>query len=558
MSSSSPIVHTSAPVKTASQPKVKSATETSFQDTLDLALGTESFAKRPAKEKVASDEGRNLRNETLIVFCTQLAAQKKSGSEAAKLSVHHSPEVQAFLQTAIDEKSITGKLKEVVLFREAKVSGFRHLVVAGVGANPDHENLRQVGGSLAKLILDSKQTRFVASVSQCPWGAKEDFLRGLAEGLLLGSYQFKELKSKPTKTEDSKKEDLGPKTVTILVASLNQKNKAALEEARLLSQCVNFSKRLGDLPGNFMTPTILADTAEKAAKGTGIKFTAWGPERLKKERMGGLLGVSQGSEEEPRFIIMEYHGSKKKDSAPIVFVGKGLTFDSGGISIKPGASMEEMKYDMCGGANVIGAILAIARLKLKLNAVALIPASENMPSGKATKPGDVHTARNGKTFEVNNTDAEGRLILADALSYGSELKPRMMVDAATLTGAIVVALGNTHTGYFTRDEALAKKITVAGADSGEWVWRMPLTDFHLEDMKGNFADLNNISNFKGAGSSTAAAFLEQFVEKGIPWAHFDIAGTAWAVGNRLSYCNAKGASGAIVRTFVELAKSFED
>lgn len=559
MSSSSLIVQNSSAAKSASQSTGKSATETSFKDTLDLVLGTESFAKRPAKGKTAADEAKNLRNETLIIFCSQSSAHKKAGTEGSNVIVHHSPEVQAFLQTAIEEKSITGKLKEVVLFREAKVSGFRNLVVAGVGSNPDHESLRQLGGSLAKMIHDSKHSRFVASISLCPWAGKEDFLRGLAEGMRLGSYQFKELKSKPAKTEESaKKEDQGPKTLTILVASLNQKNKAALQEAKLLSQCVNFSKRLGDLPGNFMTPTILADTAEKAAKGTGIKFAAWGPERLKKERMGGLLGVSQGSEQEPRFIIMEYNGSKKKDAAPIVFVGKGLTFDTGGISIKPGASMEEMKYDMCGGANVIGAILAIARLKLKVNAVALIPASENMPSGKATKPGDVHTARNGKTFEVNNTDAEGRLILADALSYGSELKPRMMVDAATLTGAIVVALGNTHTGFFTRDEALAKKITEAGADSGEWVWRMPLTDFHLEDMKGNFADLNNISNFKGAGSSTAAAFLEQFVEKGIPWAHFDIAGTAWAVGNRLSYCNAKGASGAIVRTFVELAKSFED
>jgi leucyl aminopeptidase len=266
--------------------------------------------------------------------------------------------------------------------------------------------------------------------------------------------------------------------------------------------------------------------------------------------------VNQGSDQEPRFIILRYNGAGK-GKRPLVFVGKGLTFDCGGISIKPSAAMEEMKYDMCGGANVLGAVIAMAKLKLKVNAVALVPSTENMVNGSATKPGDVHTARNGKTFEVNNTDAEGRLILSDALCFGSEQKPELMVDAATLTGAIVVALGNTHTGFFTRNDKLASKIEKAADASGEWVWRMPLTDFHVKDMKGTYADLSNISSGKGAGSATAAAFLEQFVEEGIPWAHFDIAGTAWAVGSRLPYCPKKGASGAILRTFVELARQYE-
>jgi leucyl aminopeptidase len=303
-----------------------------------------------------------------------------------------------------------------------------------------------------------------------------------------------------------------------------------------------------------MTPTIMANTVVDAVKGTGIRATIWDRARIKKEKMGGLLGVSQGSDEEPRFIILEYKGAAAKK--PICFVGKGLTFDCGGISIKPSASMEEMKYDMCGGANVLGALLAMARLKLKVHAYAIVPATENLVNGSATKPGDVHYARNGKSFEVNNTDAEGRLILADALCYASELKPQMIVDAATLTGAMVIALGNTHTGYFTRDQGLKTKIEKAADKSGELVWNMPLTDFHVSDMKGTYADLSNISASKGAGSATAAAFLEQFVEKGIPWAHFDIAGTGWAVGNRLNYCTAKGASGAMIRTFVELAKQF--
>jgi leucyl aminopeptidase len=323
-----------------------------------------------------------------------------------------------------------------------------------------------------------------------------------------------------------------------------------------LAECVNFARWLGDRPGNRMTPTNLADEAVKAAKGTKLKVNVWDRARIKSEKMGSFLSVALGSSQEPRFIIMEYNGlaSGKK---PICFVGKGLTFDSGGISIKPSSGMEEMKYDMCGGAAVIATMLAIARLKLKVNAIGLVPATENMPGPGANKPGDIVVARNGKSIEVNNTDAEGRLILADALVYACEQDPSLIVDAATLTGAMVVALGNTHTGFFTRNDKLAEKIQRAADGSGEWVWRMPLTDFHVRDMRGTYADLSNISSGKGAGSATAAAFLEQFVDRDVPWAHFDIAGTAWHAGERLPYCPRKGATGAIVRTFVELAKAQE-
>jgi leucyl aminopeptidase len=252
---------------------------------------------------------------------------------------------------------------------------------------------------------------------------------------------------------------------------------------------------------------------------------------------------------------MEYKGASNS-KRPVCFVGKGLTFDSGGISIKPSAGMEEMKYDMCGGAAVIATMLAIARLKLKINAIAFVPATENMPGPGAVKPGDIAIARNGKSIEINNTDAEGRLILADALVYACEQKPAAIFDAATLTGAMVVALGNVFTGFFTRNDKLAQKVQSAAEASGELVWRMPLTDHHVRDMKGTYADLSNISSSKGAGSSTAAAFLEQFVDRDIPWAHFDVAGTAWHTGDRLPYCPKKGATGAMVRTFLELAKEF--
>jgi len=218
--------------------------------------------------------------------------------------------------------------------------------------------------------------------------------------------------------------------------------------------------------------------------------------------------------------------------------------------------MHEMKYDMCGGANIIGTMIAIARLKLKVNVVAYVASTENMPGPMANKPGDILTARNGKQVEVLNTDAEGRLILMDALSYACEQKPAVIFDAATLTGAVIMALGNSFTGVFTREDKLYGKIKKAADKTCERVWQLPLMKHHMSDMKGTHAELSNMSSFRGAGSSTAAAFLSNFVDEDIPWAHFDIAGTAWKVGNRLNYCPAKGASGAMIRTFVELSKMF--
>ena len=334
-------------------------------------------------------------------------------------------------------------------------------------------------------------------------------------------------------------------------------NNNPFQSAYCLAKWVNFARTLADMPANWMTPHLLAHSVQEGVHRykLPLEVEVWDGERIRKEGMGGLYGVSLGGPQPPRFIIMKYNGSGKEDR-PLCFVGKGLTFDSGGVSIKPSAHMEEMKYDMCGATATIGTLMAIAELKLEINAVGLIPSSENMTGGGANKPGDILVARNGVSFEVNNTDAEGRLILADALSYASELNPSFIVDAATLTGAMLMALGNIHTGYFTHSEALNEKIQEASHHSGEWIWRMPLTEFHVEDMKGTFADLSNISKSKGAGSATGAAFLEQFVDPSIPWAHFDIAGTAWDVANRLPYCRSKGASGVMVRTFVELAKTY--
>lgn len=487
-----------------------------------------------------------LKGQTVVFFA-------KPSAKKDQPAVITEKDVNEIFEESLADKIITGSANETVTFREANLNNFRHVIIVGLGsdAKMSAETVRQAAAALYKEVKACKVTEAFVQLDGLT-GSKKDlasYTQAFVEGLHLVGYNFDELKSKPK----DKKEDVI--NIHLVTKAKDKSIVAAFNEGTILASCTNFAKRLGDMPGNLMTPTILAEEAMRGAKGTGLKVTAWDKKRIEKERMGGLLGVAQGSDQEPRFIVMEYNGAAKSKK-PVCFVGKGLTFDSGGISIKPGAKMEEMKFDKGGGCAVIGTMLAIAQLKLKVNVIAYVAATENMPSGRATKPGDVHTCRNGKTFEVNNTDAEGRLILSDALAYASEQQPAAIIDAATLTGAMVVALGNIHTGYFTKSGPLKNKIEKAATTSGEAVWHMPFNEHHTKDMKGTYADLSNISYTGGAGSGTAAAFLEQFVGEDIPWAHFDIAGTGWACGNRLNYCSAKGATGVMVRTFVEIAKQF--
>jgi leucyl aminopeptidase len=258
--------------------------------------------------------------------------------------------------------------------------------------------------------------------------------------------------------------------------------------------------------------------------------------QLEALKMESFLSVAKGSAQPPRLIVLKYSGAKKKDEAPVVLVGKGITFDSGGISIKPGAAMDEMKFDMCGAASVLGTMRALAELKLKLNVVGIVAACENMPSSTAVKPGDIVTSMSGQTIEILNTDAEGRLILCDALTYSERFKPAALVDVATLTGACVVALGAVNTGLFSNNEKLASQLLAASREAADPAWRMPLDDEYQEQLKSNFADMANIGTPGGAGAVTAACFLSRFT-KAYPWAHLDIAGTAWKTGP------AKGATG---------------
>lgn len=302
---------------------------------------------------------------------------------------------------------------------------------------------------------------------------------------------------------------------------------AGLKQGESLGKGVALAKDLGNLPPNICTPVYLGKQAEKLAKDYGFKVEVLEQSDIEKLKMGSFLGVTRGSEEPPRFIVLQ-HLKGKKSQKPVVLVGKGITFDTGGISLKPGADMDEMKYDMCGAAAVLGVFKAIGALELPLNVVGLIPTCENMPSGRATKPGDVLTSMSGQTIEVLNTDAEGRLILCDALTYAERFEPAAVIDIATLTGACVIALGHHPSGLFANNEPLAKALLAAGEQSHDRAWQMPLWDDYQSQLDSNFADIANIGGRAG-GSITAACFLSRFAKK-YDWAHLDIAGTAWKSG----------------------------
>ena len=324
--------------------------------------------------------------------------------------------------------------------------------------------------------------------------------------------------------------------LTLLVASKAeaQAAEAGLTVAAAIGEGVALARELANRPGNHCTPTMLANEARKMARAQGLKIEVLDEKRIAALGMGSFLSVAQGSDEAPRFIVMHYQGAAKT-AKPLVLVGKGITFDSGGISLKPGGEMDEMKFDMGGAASVVGAMLAVSQLKPAINVIGVIAACENMPSGKALKPGDVVTSLSGQTIEVLNTDAEGRLVLCDALTYVERFKPAAVVDIATLTGACVVALGGVRSGLFSPDDALAGELSAAGEAALDGCWRMPIDADYDEGLKSNFADVANIAGRAG-GAITAAAFLKRFAGA-YRWAHLDIAGTAWKSGT------AKGATG---------------
>ncbi len=345
-----------------------------------------------------------------------------------------------------------------------------------------------------------------------------------------GAYRFDRMKSKPPEA----KRALRKVTLHVSKRSEIAEGETAMERGQAIADGVAFAKDLGNLPGNICTPSYLAEQAQEMGKRNGIKVEVLEQKDIEKLGMGSFLAVARGSRQPPKLIVLEYQGGKR-DAPPIALVGKGITFDTGGISIKPAAEMDEMKFDMCGAASVLGTMKAVAEMKLPLNVVGVIPSTENMPGGNAIKPGDIVTTMSGQTVEILNTDAEGRLILCDALTYVEKFKPSAVVDIATLTGAMVIALGHVATGLFANSDPLARELLQAGDAAWDRAWHMPLWDEYQEALKSNFADIPNIGSRAG-GSVTAACFLSRFT-KSYPWAHLDIAGTAWKSGPE------KGATG---------------
>jgi leucyl aminopeptidase len=444
---------------------------------------------------------------------------------------------------------IDGILNGLVAAGEAKAR-HRHLAVAHAGAK------RWVLVGLGKRDeLDGEKVRLAAAAAlgrarelgarrvcwEVPHKVGAEIAAAIVEGTLLTAYRFDRYKSKATEDEGG---------LDGLVVSAHDDLSDVVGEAEIVARAVNAARTLQNTPANDMTPTAVADAARVLGELDGVTVEVEGRAGLERLGMGSFACVAQGSPEEPALITLRYDGPDAR--GPVLgLVGKAVTFDTGGISIKNANKMSEMKFDMSGGAAVLGAIEAIAELRLPVRVVAVVGATENMPAGNAVKPGDVVTAANGTTIEIINTDAEGRLVLADCLTHAIDQGAERLVDIATLTGSIITALGNTHAGLFASDDDWAAQVSDAGAASGETVWRLPLHADYAKALESDTADVMNVNEARKAGSSVAACFLQRFAGD-VPWAHLDIAGTAWGAGKPYA---SKGGSGWGVRLFVELARS---
>lgn len=422
-----------------------------------------------------------------------------------------------------DFEAKPGKL--LAAYRAPGIAATR-LVLAGVGdASP--KNIRTAVAAALGAVKNGNTQRIVLCLDLLD-ALQAEAVRAAVTACGDATYVYTTTKSKASPSR------LQRVLIAVGDAASAKAAKAGLDKGVALLKGLEFAKEWANRPSNHATPTLLAGAARELGKLRNIKVEVLGPKEVAKLGMGSFMAVAQGTAEPLRFIVLRYDGAART-VAPVVLVGKGITFDTGGISIKPAAEMDEMKFDMCGAASVLGTFRALAELQPVLNVVGLIPACENMPGGRAIKPGDVVTSMSGQTIEILNTDAEGRLVLCDALTYAERFKPRAVVDIATLTGACVIALGGVRSGMFSTDDALAGALAQAGESSMDLCWRMPLDDDYAEGLKTNFADVANVAGRAG-GAITAAKFLQRFASS-FPWAHLDIAGTAWKGGA------AKGATG---------------
>ncbi len=446
---------------------------------------------------------------------------------------------------ALASGEIRGKLGEHVL-SYAKDRPYRRVLAVSLGDRSSFEPylLGRYAGSAVRYLGRRNVEKIAIALPPQAHGREAICASFVAEGAITGSFDTTLYQEKPERR-------LATTEISVLSAGFDAGEiEGGIARGTALGEAVNLARRLAVTPANDMTPTQMADEATKVAKATGLEIEVFDEARARSEGMGSFLSVAAGSIQPPKFIVLRYNGDPSSKEL-LALVGKGITFDTGGISIKPAEKMEDMKYDMSGGAGVIAAMSAIGKLKPKLNVVGIVPATENMPGGKATKPGDVVTAMNGKTIEVINTDAEGRLILADALCYANKLGATKIVDAATLTGACVIALGHASSAAITNNDAFGAQFLAAAKPSGERYWQMPYYEDYTAQMKSDIADLKNTGG-RAAGTLTAAAFLREFVGT-TPWIHLDIAGTAY-LDNEFPW-QAKGPTGTPVRAFVALVES---
>lgn len=451
------------------------------------------------------------------------------------------------ISSVIESEELKGKEGETayVHLSSSGTLRARRLLLVGVGSREDYKPAQtsQMAGTAVR-FLRSKNIKTVGLVTRAN-GDAEKAASAAVEGAVMGLFE-------PDKYRTIEKEERTVDRLLIISEGADEEAlKRGAERGRVVGESVNFTRDLANEPGAYMTPSDLAERARQIANEFGLSVEVLDEARMEQEGMGALLSVSRGSEEEAKLIILKYtprEASAQGEDNLLAFVGKGVTFDSGGISLKPGENMELMKYDMTGGATVLGVMRAVAQLNPTIPLLGVVPATENLPSGKATKPGDVVRAMSGKTIEIINTDAEGRLILSDAICYAKKLGAKRIVDLATLTGAVSIALGDVNTAVLGTDQSLIDEVITAGREVGEKFWQLPLDKEYTKQIKSDIADIKNVGGRK-AGTITAAAFLKEFAD-GASWAHLDIAGTAW--GDDAKPYRAKGPTGIAVRTLINI------
>jgi leucyl aminopeptidase len=455
------------------------------------------------------------------------------------------PELAKLLAASYSSGEITGKLLEFTLLHGLDGYNARRVLIAGAGKREKFETaaLRKIAGAAIRFLKGKGTTSVAFSLDE----ATPEQVEAVAEAAILGAWEPDYLKT------DKEGKNKAISSVSISVSDNDPALGAALEKAWVVGEAANLTRDIAVEPPNLLTPLTLAERARRMAEANGLAIEVLDQDRMRQLGMGALLGVAQGSAEPPTLIVMQYKPENAASSDHLGLVGKGVTFDTGGISIKPSEGMEKMKYDMAGGAAVIGAMQAIARLKPSIAVTGIVPAVENMPGSRAQRPGDIVTSLSGKTIEILNTDAEGRLILADAITYAKQLGCTHLVDTATLTGAIAVALGHTSSGVFSSDDQFLERWMAAAEEAGEKMWRMPLDDEYREQLNTVYADIQNIGTRWG-GACSAAMFLKEFAGD-TPWIHTDIAGTAWLDDAKPFL--AKGPTGVPVGSFVNLALNWK-